>query len=183
MSHACLAPIAWERLVDYWAGDLDRAAIDDVEEHLFGCETCSLESARVARIAQALRTAIPPVVTLEQTAELRSRGLVVEENRFEPNERREVVFGRGVDILIHRLGGMDLSSAERVRVDVRIESTGQLVFEEHFAPFDRERGEVLIACQRHFAALPPDVAFEVSVFEPDGRTSAASFMVPHVFVP
>lgn len=177
----CSHPIAWERLVDYWAGDLDDADTDVVDEHLFACEACSAESAGVARIVQAFRTAIPAVVSPAQTAELRARGLVVEENRFEPGERVEVIFEPDVDILIHHLSGIDLSRAERVHVGVRIESTGAVVFEEHFAPFDRDRGEVLIACQRHFAGLPPDVAFDVRVHEQNGRTLEATYSVPHVF--
>jgi len=50
---------------------------------------------------------------------------------------------------------------------------------------------VLIACQRHFAGLPPDIAFDVraheavgSAAEPGaggGPVSLATFLVPHVF--
>jgi hypothetical protein len=178
---ACAAPLAWERLVDYWAGDLGAAETESVDEHLFGCAACSAESARVARIVQALRTALPAVITAAQVAELRARGLVVEENRFAPGKRQEVRFAPEIDMLVHHLAGLDLARAERVQVTVRVESTGDILLEEHFAPFDRERGEILIACQRHFASLPPDVAFDVRAHEPSGPAPLARFMVPHVF--
>ena len=181
MTTTCPRPVAWERLVEYWAGDLAEADADRIDEHLFACDVCAAESARVARIAQAFRAAIPVVVTSAQTAELRAQGLVVEERHFQPSTRTEVEFERGVDVLIHHLSGMDLSRAERVQVDVRVESTGAVLFAEHFAPFDRERGEVLIACQRHFADLPGDVAFDVRIHEQDGRTIEATYLVPHLF--
>jgi hypothetical protein len=181
MSAPCAEPIAWQRLVDYWAGDLDSTESDRVEEHLFACEACTTESERVARIAQAFQTAIPAVVGADQLAELRARGLVVEENPVAAGTLREVVFQPGVDVLIHRLHGLDLALAERVQLSVRIESTGDVIFEDHFAPFDRARGEVLVACQRHFSSFPPDVAFEVRAHDPSGRVSLTTFRVPHVF--
>ncbi len=181
MSRTCASPIAWERLVDYWAGDLEAAETERVEGHLFACDECSADSARVAQVAHAFRSAIPVVVTAAQTAELRARGLAVEEKRFEPGKRTEVSFGASVDVLILRLAGMDLSRAERVHVGVRVESTGDALTDEHFAPFDRERGEVLVACQRHFAMYPTDIAFVVRVHERDGRTSSATYIVPHAY--
>jgi hypothetical protein len=100
-----------------------------------------------------------------------------------PGTRREAIFQPGVDILIHRLYGLDLARAERVQLSVRVESTGDVLFEEHFAPFDRERGEVLVACQRHFSSLPPDIAFDVRAHDPSGRVSLTTFTVPHRFSP
>ena len=181
MTESCSSPLTWQRLVDYWAGDLDGFETDAVDEHLFGCIACSTESARVARIVQAFRAALPAVISEEQMLELRARGLVVEENHFVPGRRQEVCFEPHVDILIHRLGGLDLSMADRVDVVVRVESTGVVMFDDHFAPFDREKGEVLIACQPHYAGMPPDVAFDVHVHTPSGVTSLSSFSIPHVF--
>jgi hypothetical protein len=183
MSAPCAAPLPWSRLVDYWAGDPDAAESDRIEEHLFGCESCSAQLARVAGIAEALRTAIPSVVAPDQMSQLRARGLVIEENPVAPGTRREVEFRPGVDILIHRLHGLDLARAERVQVSVSVESTGAMVFEDHFAPFDRARGEVLIACQRHFSHLPRDIAFDVRAYDGSGEVSRATFLVPHVFPP
>jgi hypothetical protein len=181
MSAPCAEPIAWGHLVDYWAGDLAGAESDRVEEHLFACEACTAESERVARVAQAFHTAVPAVVGADQVRELRARGLVVEENSVAPGTRREAVFQPGVDILIHRLHGLDLALAERVHLSVRVESTGDVLFEDHFAPFDRARGEVLVACQRHFSSFPPDVVFDVRAHNPSGGVALTTFTVPHVF--
>ena len=70
----CANPIAWATLVDYWAGDLNDAETAVVDEHLFGCAGCTTASARVAAVAQALRSAIPMVMlrsAVERTARAR----------------------------------------------------------------------------------------------------------------
>jgi hypothetical protein len=74
-----------------------------------------------------------------------------------------------------------LADAERVEVVVRSEAHGVMVHEA-FAPFDRERGEVLIACQRHFASMPRDVAFDVRVHRAGGaEPEVTTYYIPHVF--
>jgi hypothetical protein len=168
-------------LVDYWAGDLDESDAERVELHLLGCDACTGESEAIARIVQTFKEAVPPIVTEAQTDELRARGLKVVENVFRPGERKLAVFAPEVDILIHRLTGMDLAGAERVSVLILTESTGRILFEDHFVPFDRDRGEVLVACQRHFAMFPPDVLFEVRAHGATGASPPTRFSVPHAF--
>jgi hypothetical protein len=177
---ACRAPIGHERLVAYWVGDLDAAEVAAIDDHLFGCDACTEESGRLAGLVQAFRTQIPPVITRDELERLRAKGAVLVETAFLPG-RTQVVFDPRADLMIHRLGGLDLAHAERVEVTVRFESGGT-AFEEPFAPFDRERGEVLIACQRHFAMFPPDVVFDVRVHTPAAMTET-TYVVPHVYEP
>lgn len=71
----------------------------------------------------------------------------------------------------------------RVEVTVSSESSSETLFVDPLAPFDPARGEVLIACQRHFAAFPPDVVFDVRALAADGAELArARYRVPHEFV-
>jgi len=177
---SCSRPVSWEDLVAYWAGDLAPADVDRLDEHLMGCASCSAESARVCALASAIRGFVPPVVSRATLETLRTRGLRIEENSFAPGQRQPVVFAPTVDLLVHRLGGMDLSNATRVKVTVSVESTGAVLFEDPDAPFDSQEG-VLIACQRHFATLPPDTVFEVRAFEASGAERAAVYTIPHDF--
>lgn len=177
----CSSPIAFETLVAYWSGDLTPGEVDAVEEHAMGCAACTEASARVAAVAQAIRAQIPPFVTPESVAKLRARGLRVVDNPVRPGERRRVHFEQDVDILLHRLGGLDLKRAERVEVTVKVEETGDVIFQNHDAPFDRENGEVLIACQRHFSIYPPNIVFEVRSRDPMQQETLSVFTVPHEF--
>jgi hypothetical protein len=177
---SCSSPISWEDLVAYWAGDLAPAEANRLDEHLMSCGACSAESARVSAIVEALRTVIPPVVTRAALGNLRARGLRIAENTFTPGERKSAVFPPGIDLLIHRLAGLDLANAQRVRVTVRVESTGEVLIEVPNAPFDVHE-DILIACQRHFATMPPDTVFEVRAIEASGAERTAVYTIPHVF--
>jgi hypothetical protein len=178
----CATPISSERLVAYWADDLDVAEIAAIDEHVFACDACARESERLGHIAQIMRTRTPPIVTRADVEALRAKGLVVRENEFRPGVRATATFQQGDDILIHRLVGIDLEGAERVDVVVRSESGGPIA-NDMFVPFDVARGEVLIACQRHFQAMgSPDVAFDISVKRAGGPPTILTYFIPHQFV-
>jgi len=145
----CSNPIAWATLVDYWAGELDDDATAALEEHLFGCADCTAASARVAAVTEAVRAALPLVVSRRHVEQLRAHGTRVRENAFVPGDRREVEFSSETDLLIHRLAGLDLTGAERVGLRVTAESTGALISEVDPVAFDPSGGELLVACQRH----------------------------------
>lgn len=51
----CAEPLAFESLVDYWLDDAPPGEDSTLEEHLFGCETCSAELEGVARLGSAIR--------------------------------------------------------------------------------------------------------------------------------
>lgn len=177
----CDEPLGFQEIVDYFAGELDEGGASRVEEHLFGCARCSHETERVARIVAAVRSASPPFLSESDLAGLKAQGLRIEENAFVADQRKEAIFRDGVDVLVHHLTGLDLQGADRLSVRVLVESTGALLFEDHFIPFDRDRGEVLVACRRHFDIFPPDIIFEVRAHRASGPGAVARFYVPHAF--
>ena len=137
---------------------------------MIACAACAAAAERIAVITEGIRASISPFIRARELDALRARGLRVEENPVRPGERVPVLFRRDVDLLIHRLRELDLSRAERVQVKVSSEKTGEVMMESPAVPFDAARGEVLIACQRHFSEMPPDVVFEVSVVEAGVRS-------------
>jgi anti-sigma factor RsiW len=181
----CANPIAWPTLVDYWAGDLNDAETAVVDEHLFGCADCTAASARVAAVAQALRSAIQSVVLRSTVERMRARGTRIRENGFAPGDRREVEFSAEAELLIHRLGGLDLTDAERVDLRVTAESTGALVAAVEDVPFDPTEGALFIACQRHYADLPHDTVMSVSIHPAGAAADApprtATYTILHRF--
>lgn len=176
---SCSSPLSWADLVAYWAGDLAPTQAEGMEEHLMGCSSCSAQSERVSAVVEGLRGLIPPVVSRAKLATLRERGMRIVENSFVPG-RKDVVFPRDADLLVHRLTGFDLSNAARVRVAVKIESSGATLVEDPLAPFDVHDG-VLIACQQHFSELPPDVLIEVAAIDASGSERLARYSIPHAF--
>lgn len=181
MSAACASPIGWDRLVDYWAGDLPAADEDLVEEHLFACPTCSAMSAAVASVTEALRAELAPLLAPEALARLRASSMRIAENRMLPGERKEVPFPADIDLLVHCLGGLDLSRATRVGFRLRLEQSDAVVLDVDDAPFDRDGGAVLLACQHHFDVFPPDTIAEVRAVDDAGRETVASYAILHRF--
>jgi hypothetical protein len=177
---ACATPLPFETLVAWLAGDLDPARAEALEEHLFSCAPCTAEAARVAAVTESFRAMVPPIVTREMISELRTRGLRVEDNDVRADVPNHVVFA-GQDIIVHHLRGLPLADAERVAVSIRVEQTDEVLYEQPSAPFERAAGEVLIACQRHFASLPPDVVFVVTTTDRDGARRTDRFFVSHDF--
>lgn len=178
---SCTTPLTDEQLIAYWADDLDDAALAQVEEHMFACDACLERTTRVQQVKHAFR-GLPPVISHAELAALRTKGLTIVDTNFVASAPTTVTFHRHVDIMIHHLTGLDLAAAERVEVIVRDES-GKVMFEEPLAPFDRERGEVLIACQRHFAVFPRDVVCDVRVHRASALPMVATYHMPHLFEP
>lgn len=183
MNGSCAHPLSFETLVAYWAGELPSDETDAVDAHVMGCAACTRTSERVALITEGIRATISPCISRRALDALRARGLRVEENLVRPGERRPLTFRTDVDLLVHRLGGMDLSHTERVHVRVSVEETGALINENPAAPFDAAAGEVLIACQHHFSALPPNIVFEVSTVAAGASKVAATYTIAHHFEP
>jgi len=179
----CASPIPWATLVDYWAGDLIAAQIDEVDDHLFACGSCASEAARVASVTETMREMLPPAVSRARIESLRAAGTRVRESAFAPGERRQVVFEADVDLLVHRLAGLPLADAQHVSLQIVSESTGQRLVTMDTVPFEREEGAVLIACQRHFASLPADTRFEVAVHAPDRSVTTAAYTIVHQYPP
>ena len=50
----CPAPIGFDDVVDYWAGDLTRAEEDRIEEHVFSCDDCAREVAAAEALARGI---------------------------------------------------------------------------------------------------------------------------------
>lgn len=181
MSQACAVAVAWETWVDYFAGELAEADETALEEHLLGCGACAALAAGVAQVTESLRAMIAPVISPQRLDALRRRGTRVRDNPMRPGEVKSVAFPRGIDLLVQRLSGLDLSHVTRVSLCLRDERAGGLMLEVEDAPFDRARGEVLVACQQHFASFPHDVVFELTAWQNDGTQIAARYTVRHQF--
>ena len=168
-----------EQLADYLSGLLDESESNELEDHLFSCRTCADESEGLFGLAVAIHAAVPPVLSPEQFQALSAGGRVVAVNSMSPEQTAEVQYPPEGKLLVHRFGGADLRDAHRVDVDL-VDLEGQAVARLDNVPFDAARGEVLVACQSHFADyFPPDAVFKIEVALADERTETRSYTVFH----
>lgn len=178
----CEAPIPHETLVALWAGDLADAEGERVETHLFGCESCAAASDGIGRLVGGLREAVPPAITHAHREKLRERGLRLLETPVAAGASERAHFSPDVDLMVHVLQG-DFTRAARVDVDL-VTSDRVTMMKLEDVPFDAARGELLIACQRHYEHMFPgcdDLTFRVFAVEGDRRDLVGSYLVHHVW--
>lgn len=174
----CASPIPYETLVRWWTDDLSDSESASVEEHFFGCDFCAEACDRIARLVVGLKTLIPPILSHAARDRLVAGGMRVLHTPVEPDVKARARFAPGLDLLVHALHG-DLARAERVDLELLNEAGVSLLTFEH-VPFDRERGEVLIACQRHYESLfPGDLSFRVLAVEAGERRRVGDYFVAH----
>ncbi len=144
----CAAPIAIDALLDYWTGEIPVARADEIEEHVFACESCTGRLAELEALAASVRRLTAAgrfraVVAPSLIELLVARGLRV--RTFRPRAGETIPCGAAPDdeLLVGRLP-VDLRGV--VRVDVAM-CDDRWVERERLAevPFDRPHNEVVIA--------------------------------------
>lgn len=179
MSERCAAPVSEDQLLAYLLGELEPTAEEDVESHLFACASCAAAAERRAGLATALQQAVPPILAPARFEALDRAGLVSRVDVMNPGSVAEVHYPPSGKVLVIRLGGADLEGARRLDVEVRT-AAGKPVSRLDDVPFDSSRGEVIVACQRHYAeTYPHDLVFVVEVVEGDARKRVGEYTVLH----
>jgi hypothetical protein len=168
----------FKTIVEAIAGELSPAATRELEDHAFACDECGATYARAMRLAHALRQVLPPVVSARRIEQLRAQGWRISTTDVRIGEHRVVTFFDDVDLLAHVLHG-DLTAARRVDVELA-DLAGNLLVACEAVPFDAERGEVVIACQRHYAAsFPAALRFRVFRTTAAGRELVGEYDIDH----
>lgn len=175
---ACPAPLAFERLVAYLDGELQAEEDGAVEEHLFGCASCTEEAARVEALIRSVRELLPPVIGRARLEQLRAEGLRIRETVVRAGEEVEVHFAGDLDVLIHRLM---TPPGVHARVDLEMYGPGpDLIWAFEAIPVDEVDGVVYIACQRHLGAMgPPDMRFRLVAVHGEERSTLGEYRVNH----
>ena len=130
MTVACASPIADERLIDYWAGDLPRADGPAIEEHLFSCADCSARLEAVASVAGgvaalARQGRISGVISRAMLNKLQRDGVRVRQFTLDPGETVPCAAFPGDDVVVTSLNA-NLSGVQSV--SLRVTGPGDTLF-------------------------------------------------------
>ncbi len=179
----CNSPVPFDTLVAWWTRELDDAESARVEEHVFECDACAESVASLARLASGIREHIPPILSGAQRDRLLAAGSRIRFTPVEAGVDARAVFDHEVDLLVHVLHA-DLSRAGRVDVEIADpEGKGDPIVCIN-VPFEADKGEVLIACQRHYQHLHArGPIFRLYAFEGSERRHVGDFFVEHVWEP
>lgn len=175
----CSRPLGLERVTAYLLGELDDADEHDVEQHLFGCASCTAVAESVQALTASLAALLPPVISADHLHRLRGAGMRIRETEVRPGENPEVFFAADLDLMVHRL----LTSpgdAERVDVEILGDAPDPLGRLEA-VPRDPSTGAVYVACQRHYHDLgfPDDLRFRVVAVRGQSRRILGEYGIRH----
>jgi len=165
-----------------WSLDeLSEADAEAFEAHFFGCSHCFAQAQRLQRLVADFRSVVPAFLTKERHQRLAATRRSLPAVHVAPGEQRTIRLGASAPVAIWV---MHASLSDVERVDFEAHSTdGTLLFAVPDVPFDRERGEVLLACQIHYRALPmgPDFVGKLSARQGAQTRVLGEYVLNHVF--
>lgn len=149
----CAISTSPEDLARFWLDDLPELEALALEEHAMECAACYEGLRRLAEVGQGLRVALavehlPPLPTPDQLIELRAR-LRLATVHCAPGSTTTRPMELGTDGIVFVLHA-ELTGVDRIDVDI-CSPAGKSCLLLTEAPFDRDSGEVILACDRHTA--------------------------------
>ena len=165
-----------------WSLDeLDRSQTEAFEEHYFTCDACFSRADRMHRLIADLGALLPPILTRDRRQKLEGTMPSLTEVDVRPGERASIQLGRSAEVglwIIHA----PLEHAARVDFEAR-SADGGLLFALTDVPFDRVRGEVVLACQLHYRANPrtQEMHVALNVSSPDGARPVGPYILLHTY--
>jgi hypothetical protein len=171
---------ALETVAGWCLGELSEAIGESFEEHYFSCERCLEQAARMLLLVQQVRASLPPVLTPERRRALEAARPALPAVRVGSGQRASLHISAYAPVGLWLL---QASLEEVTRVDFEARSAdGALLFALPDVPFDAARGEVALACQLHYRALPGTQMYARLTAEgPGGRQQLGQYFLDHVF--
>ena len=170
--------VALESIAAWALDELPAADSEAFEEHLFGCDACARNTHRMLRLVEQLSLALPPVLTPERRRALSARHPRLPTIDIEPGQRRRLRLGGAEPVGVWIMHA-PLAGATRVDLEARAGDT--VLFALADVPFDAARGEVVLACQTHYSALPPVLGVRLKASGPDGERPVSEYILDHDF--
>ena len=163
---------------------LDELGDDDLkafEEHYFGCDECLAQAERMRRLVQDLEATLPSFLTTARRRRLEATLPRPRAVDVQPGGRATIHLGAD-DPVAFWVMHAPLADAERVDFEAR-DDGGATLFTLHDVPFDRQRGEVVLACQVHFRTLPgiEKMQARLVVTDAQGSRTVGEYRLDHRF--
>jgi len=141
---AAVAP----ELLAYWLGELDGAREAELEEHLFGCETCSARLRELVRLGEGIQRAtragdVYAVLTAAFIRRVQQSGLTVREYRVQPGGSVNCTVAPDDDLVIAHLHA---PLGDVRRLDLLVDDvTNNARWRLEDVAFDPAAGEVVVS--------------------------------------
>lgn len=169
---ACIAaaPVPAPQLLEYWLDELDAAAEQQLDEHLFACGACSARLRALVDLGTAIRGelmrgALNIVLPAEFIARVKGAGLQVREYTLEPGGSVSCTITRDDDLVVAYLHA---PLADVRRLDVLIENTAFGKVRANDVPFDPAAGSLVAVTSSVFLRTLEHATQRVQLVAVDG---------------
>lgn len=165
-----------------WALDeLADADAEAFEAHFFGCTRCFTHAQRLTQLIADFRNSLPSFLTVERRRRLAAGRGSLPAVHLAPGERGTIRLGGSAPVGLWVMHA-ELADVQRVDFEARA-ADGSLLFSVADVPFDGESGEVVLACQVHYRALPmgPDLFGRLNGRQGAETRVLGEYVLHHVF--
>jgi hypothetical protein len=182
MTPGCAAPIADERLIDYWAHDLPDADVRTLEEHLFSCADCSARLGGFAAVsggvaALARQGRISGIISRALLNRLQRDGVRVRQYTLDPGDTVPCAAFPGDDVVVT---AMNANLAGHRTVSLIVTGPGGMPLGTmNDVPVSESAGGVLWATPAAFVRSMPSQQFHLAIRTADGAELLAEYRLDH----
>jgi Putative zinc-finger len=179
----CATPLADDRVLGWWSGELDAAEARRVERHLLSCGSCSARAELLPAVAEGVRGLVrggrlPAVLSPIVVERLQLEGRRIREYRVAPGGGVRCTVGPEDDVVLARLAA-DFSGVTRVDL---VRGTGDAP-EQRYAdlPFDPAAAELIFAPPTDMLRAMPAVVERMRLVsvEPQGERLLGEYTFDH----
>jgi hypothetical protein len=182
MTVGCAAPVADERLIDYWADDLPAGDASTLEEHLMSCADCSARLEAVASVgggvaALARQGRISGIISRTMLNRLQRDGIRVRQYTLDPGETVPCAAFPGDDVVVT---AMNANLAGRRTVSLTVTGPGGVPFGTmNDVPVPESAGGILWATPAAFVRSMPSQQLHLTLRAADGAELIAEYRLDH----
>lgn len=170
-----------ERIAAWVEGLEDEAETEALDLHLLECGACSAQAERLQELVAKLRGSVPAVLTEARHGALQAKYGRLPATHVTPGQTGQLTLSdtKAVGLWVMHC---DLSGVTRLDIEAHDEN-GAPVFKLPDVPFDAERGQVLLACQVHYRAMPTGQLLRATVRDASGGEprQLAEYFLDHRF--
>ena len=180
----CPAPIGFEEVVDYWAGDLTPADEARIEEHVFACDGCARELAAAESLAAGIAAVVREgrlntVITDGILNRLAADGVRIRMYTLDASAIVPCAVWAGDDLVVSRLRA-DFEGVDAVTIVTR-QASGEEVSRLADVPIRAGQTEILNAFSAAHLRRLPATRVQVSVIAQRGagERTLAEYTLEH----
>jgi len=170
-----------ETIAAFTLDELDPAEAERFEEHYFECDACLAQAASLRRLVAELGASLPPVLTSARRRALEAERPGLTQVTVNPGETATIRLNDADNVGFWVMRA-PLAGVCRVDFEAR-DAEGAPLFAFTDVPFDADKGEVVLACQSHYRALPGGSTLRVRLTATDaaGTRSVGEYTLDHRF--